>query len=305
MENITVLSNRLDNSNGTVEHVLEMKAKKTPWYLLFAPKAKVVSFVQNLLSPLTRKEGVRGGQVSAFFQSAAAVVVGVGLLAGSTGDVQAECDPPIFDLCFHKDNWQLDGTAEMWIEFEGESGKLYEVVWHGIKRFVNPITRLPEIRWEDDGEEGLSGVGASWNYKDFWWDASADPGSDCYGVSVYEGHWEYDSEDRRFWVRDHWLGSASFNSHQEAAHVYLDASLFPDFDLWIYYLTIDYESPFPNLRRGYAEDYCSWGWRWNPETRRREYRNWYYPGDPGSPRFHYGESCSVDIYWPPLVCPQD
>ncbi len=52
MENIPVLNNRLDESNEIVEHVLEMKAKKTPWYLLFAPKAKgLVSFVQNLLSP--------------------------------------------------------------------------------------------------------------------------------------------------------------------------------------------------------------------------------------------------------------
>ena len=87
MENITVFSNRLDESTGIAEHVLEMKAKKTPWHLRFAHKAKgLVSFVQNLLSPLTRKEGGRGGQVSAFFQSAAAVVVGVvgiGLLVGS------------------------------------------------------------------------------------------------------------------------------------------------------------------------------------------------------------------------------
>ena len=87
MENITVLNNRLDESTGIVEHVLGMKAKKTPWHLRFAPKAKgiIVSFVQNLLSPLTQKEDVRGGQLSAFFQSAsvvvAAVVVGIGLLA--------------------------------------------------------------------------------------------------------------------------------------------------------------------------------------------------------------------------------
>ena len=85
MRNIPVLNHRLDESNGTVEHVLKMKVKKTPWYLRFAPKAKgIVSFVQNLLSPLTQKEGVRGGQLSAFFQPAAAVVagvVGVGLLA--------------------------------------------------------------------------------------------------------------------------------------------------------------------------------------------------------------------------------
>ena len=55
MENITVFSNRLDESNGIAEHVLEMKAttKKTPWHLRFAPKAKgiIVSFVQNLFPP--------------------------------------------------------------------------------------------------------------------------------------------------------------------------------------------------------------------------------------------------------------
>ena len=52
-------------------------------------------------SPLTRKEGVRGGQLSAFFQSAASAVVGIGLLVGSTGEVQAACDPPVFDVCTH------------------------------------------------------------------------------------------------------------------------------------------------------------------------------------------------------------
>ena len=112
MENIPVLSNRLDESNGTVEHVLEMKTKKTPWFLRFAPKAKgIVSFVQNLLSPLTQKEGVRGGQLSAFFQPAAAIVVGIGLLVGSNAAVQAACDPPIFNLCFHKSSWTSSGFA--------------------------------------------------------------------------------------------------------------------------------------------------------------------------------------------------
>ena len=107
MENITVFSNRLDESNGTVENVLEMKAKKTPWHLRFAPKAKgIVSFVQNLLSPLTRKESVRGGQLSAFFQLAAAVVVGIGLLAGSlfllaepVGTGRGGNNPPIVNVC--------------------------------------------------------------------------------------------------------------------------------------------------------------------------------------------------------------
>ena len=261
MENIPVLNHRLDESNGIVEHVLEMKAtKKAPWFLRFAQKAKgLVSFVQNLLSPLTRKEGVRGGQLSAFFQSAAAVVVGIALLAGSTGDVQSsECDPPIFDLCFHKDNWQSDGFATMWIEFNGESGKLYEVSWNGLKKLR--VGRTFVLTNEDDGKVGLPGVEASWDYEDFWWDDLAREGQRCYGVSIYEGHWDYDNPpagEYRVWVRDHLLGTASFYSCQEAAHVYLAAELFPDFDLWIYYLTIDYDSPFPNLRRGYAEDYCS------------------------------------------------
>ncbi len=58
MRNITVFSNRLDESNGIIEHVLEMKAKKTPWYLRFAGKMRMAAAV-------------------------AAAVVGIGLLAGS------------------------------------------------------------------------------------------------------------------------------------------------------------------------------------------------------------------------------
>ncbi len=41
----------------------------------------IVSFVPNLLPTQTPKEGVRGVQASAFFQPAAAVAVGIGLLA--------------------------------------------------------------------------------------------------------------------------------------------------------------------------------------------------------------------------------
>ena len=117
MKNTTVFNNRLDESTEIVENVLEMKttAKKSPRFLRFADKAKgIVSFVQNLLSPLTQKEGVRGGQVSAFSQSAAAVVVGIGLLAGATGDVQSACNPPVYDVCFHKEfgDWTMAGWAD-------------------------------------------------------------------------------------------------------------------------------------------------------------------------------------------------
>lgn len=57
----------------------------------------------------------------------AAVAVGIGLLAGSTGDVQAACDPPVDDVCFHKltdGGWtSVDGYAVMDIQFKGQSGK--------------------------------------------------------------------------------------------------------------------------------------------------------------------------------------
>ena len=146
MENIPVLSNRLDESNGIVENVLEMKAKKTPWFLRFAPKAKgIVSFVQNLLSPLTQKEGVRGGQLSAFFQPAAAVVVGIGLLVGSTADVlgQFDRDPPISDVSFSKagGGWFVPGYATMSVVLDNlpstKDDQLYEFVWHGLKKDPN------------------------------------------------------------------------------------------------------------------------------------------------------------------------
>ena len=92
MENIPVFNNRLDESNGIVENVLGMKttAKKTPWHLRFAHKAKgIVSFVQNLLSPLTQKEASAAAVVLAgisFLKAkkavspVAAAVVWVGLL---------------------------------------------------------------------------------------------------------------------------------------------------------------------------------------------------------------------------------
>ncbi len=51
----------------------------------------IVSFVQNLLPSPTQKEGVRGIQLSAFFQPADAAVVGIGLPA-SAFLVQADDD---------------------------------------------------------------------------------------------------------------------------------------------------------------------------------------------------------------------
>ena len=71
--------------------------------------------------------------------AAVAVVVGVGLLVGSTGDVQAACNPPVFDVCFHKTSgggWTSDGYVGMDIQFKGKSGQRYEVVWSGLKRLL-------------------------------------------------------------------------------------------------------------------------------------------------------------------------
>ena len=62
MRNITVFSNRLDESNGIVEHVLEMKAKKTPWHLRFAQTA--VLAVLGLLFVPPKQAQANHGQFS-------------------------------------------------------------------------------------------------------------------------------------------------------------------------------------------------------------------------------------------------
>ncbi len=294
MENIPVFSNRLDESNGIVENVLEMKTtKKAPWHLRFAPKAKgLVSFVQNLLLPLTRKEGVRGGQVFAFFQPAAAAVVGIALLVGSTGDVQAACNPPIFDICFHKSSWSSSGTAELAVEFNGESGKLYEVVWHG-QKLMRGVDLKYRITYRNDSVEGLSGVEASYSYKNFWWDP--DNVWNNYGFTIYEGHYDYSrypEPDYITWVRGRCVGSSDFYAYQEAAQVGLNTSVIP-FSLSQYYCTIDYESEIPDdWAPGFSgplHGYTQGVWCYYP------WSGWHYSGDAGSPRFHYRENCSVTV----------
>ena len=80
---MTQLNNnkRLDESNGIAKNVLEMKTKKTPWFLRFAQKAKgIVSFVQNLLPHLTQKES----------SAAASILVGIGLLAAPFESAQVQ-----------------------------------------------------------------------------------------------------------------------------------------------------------------------------------------------------------------------
>ncbi len=107
MQKVAFYSKWLDGSNGLVKDCPknEMEQNETETLLLAMPSnstagllarvvKSVVSFLQNLLFPQTHKEGVRRGQVSAFFQPAAAVVVGVDLLVGSNAEAQV----PTYDV---------------------------------------------------------------------------------------------------------------------------------------------------------------------------------------------------------------
>lgn len=220
-------------------------------------------------------------------ETAAAVVVGVGLLVGSTGDVQAACDPPVYDVCFHRDSgdWTTSGYARMAVEFPVLPPiQSYEVVWHGLKRFTDFRGR-PYFTYDD-----VSNFGHLWDrnigYAGFWWDP-LDP-SNNYSCSVYEGHWDY-SGSRPVWVRGKWIFQVDFYSYQDAAYVSIDnRSSVLDYELSSYYCTVDRKPSLPGgtWRHGYTEGY------WSARSGR-------YQGDPGSPRFHYRQSCSVTVL-PPL-----
>ena len=292
MENIPVLSNRLDESNGTVEHVLEMKAKKTPWHLRFAPKAKgiIVSFVQNLLSPLTQKEGVRGGQLSAFFQSAAAAVVGIGLLVGSTGDVQAACDPPVYDVCFHKNygDFSTAGTVELIVEFDVpyvKRNQQYEIVWNGYKLHRDYNDEGREIYHYDGVSQFPIYGNTRLSYDQFWWDPNISWNN--YGLSIYEGETVNGK-----WVRGKWVAQVDFYAYQHASYVSIDNSSDGlDFELSTYYCSVDWHPVPTPLYSGYTRRTC-WLSPWGV---------WYRWGDVGSPRFAYRSRCSHTIT--PTPCP--
>ena len=66
-------------------------------------------------------------------KTAAAAIVGIGLVVGSTADVQAACDPPGYDVCFHKrdNDWSTAGLATMIVEFDGIPGKTYRYRFSG------------------------------------------------------------------------------------------------------------------------------------------------------------------------------
>ena len=299
MRNIPVFSNRLDESNGIVENVLEMKAKKTPWHLRFAPKAKgLVSFVQNLLSPPTQKEGVRGGQLSAFFQSATAAIVGIALLVGSIGEVhgQSNCYPPIFDVCLHKDSgrWESSsGLFEVDIEFRGKRWQRYEVVWHGLKKIGGNET------YADVSKKGVRWDITTLSYDSFYWDHTT-PWTcfENYGCTIYEGYFDWNNPDengRYPWIRGDWVASVDFNAFHQAASVSIDNSASGlDFGLSSYYCSIDWEPILTNPLYGYREDFWA-GHYFNHPNNVNGYVYW---GNVGTPRFHYLAYCPVDIPWP-------
>ncbi len=226
-------------------------------------------------------------------ETAAAVVVGIGLLVGSTAHVQAACDPPIFDVCFHKSSWSSSGYATLFVEFNGKSDQLYEFRWNGLKKLPGyGRNGLPGLTYDGFSQRGRSGYEASLEYSDFWWE-SWSPWNN-YGVTIYEGHWDYSTYPETgvaTWVRDRWVGSVDFYAYQAAAYVSIDnRSSVLDYELSSYYCTVDWESKSITLLHGYSEGY------WEGPFPGGTYR---YHGDPGSPRFHYRQSCSVTVRPPP------
>ena len=231
-------------------------------------------------------------------KTAAAVVVGIGLLVGSMADVlgQSDCDPPINDVCFHKKSggWSSSGYATMWIDFENlpstKSSQFYEIIWHGLKKLPGyGPDGSSGLTYDDVSHYGVPGF-LDTSCSSFWWDVYSPWGG--YGCTVYEGHWDWENQDdygRPTWVRGSWVGSVHFYKYQDAAYVSLDSSLFPDFSLGQYYCSIDWEGTLPFEFHGYTEGY------WEGPFPGGTYR---YHGDPGSPRFHYQESCSVTILPP-------
>ena len=231
-----------------------------------------------------------------FEKMAAAVVVGIGLLVGSTGDVQAACNPPVFDVCFHKTSgggWSADGRVGMDIQFKSKSGQTYEVVWHGLKRVF--VWSWPFPDWEftrEDRSTFVSGGGEQTiSYDNFYWDHTI-PWDWWYGYgcSIYKGSYQ-DGE----WVRGSNVATVHFYSYQEASLIYLDnSSSGLPFELSQYYCEVDYEPGLSSLLKyGYTEG-C-WEWVGLNAPVWPKYNGWRYHGDHGSPRFDYESSCSYEF----------
>ena len=223
-----------------------------------------------------------------------AAVVGVVLLVGSTTGVQAACDPPVFNVCFHKydEDWSTAGTAAMIVEFNGLPGKTYRYQFSGLMYHFDYTTG---DSWVDRGwERGRFSGEKSLSCHRYWWDP--DRGGTGGYLRIYE------EGTSNSWLRGgpkvlgKWIASVDFYPYQRAALVYLNNSALP-FGHEQYYCTIDWETPI-QLRHGYSEGYWVYApWQWNPKY--PHHRPWFYMGDPGSPRQPYRRRCLVTVNPPP------
>lgn len=222
-------------------------------------------------------------------ETAASVVVGIGLLVGSTVDVQAACDPPVYGVCFHKleGDWTTAGHAKMIVEFDGLPGKTYHYRFSG---WMSGLNYSDGTVWYGYGQvTGRFSGSASLECADFWWDP--DRGGTGGYLQIYE------EGTSRSWRRGgpkvlgKWIASVDFYPYQEAALVYLNNSAIP-FEFSQYYCTIDWDPiPVP-LKYGYTLG-C-WEWVGNRPVWPK-YNGWRYHGDHGSPRFDYRSSCSYEF----------
>ena len=123
---------------------------KTPWHLRFGEKLKT---------------------------AAAAVVVGIALLVGSNAAVQAACNPPVRDVCFHKSgDWTTEGSVEMIVDFHVPSSKrgtTYRIEWWGLRRFVRyrPVDPF-EYVWGKSPQDDILALPSGLNELShtFWFD---------------------------------------------------------------------------------------------------------------------------------------
>ena len=194
---------------------LSAKSTKTPWFLRFARNMKT---------------------------AAAAVVAGIGLLAGSNAAVQAACNPPVYDVCFHKDSgdWTTAGSVEMIVDFHvpsSKAGTTHRIEWWGYQ-WYDYGTRFG-LAWGKNQYPHIVTLSAGRN--ELSYDFRFDPDRnreddpfvyDSYGVSIYE----YNPNTRK---DIKWVASSDLRPRQAAAYVSVDSEYYSD--LSIYYCSIDYE----------------------------------------------------------------
>ncbi len=193
---------------------------------------------------------------SKFEKMAAAVVVGIGLLVGLTGDVQSACNPPLRDVCFHKGDWTTSGRVEMIVDFHVPSSKrgtTYRFSWSGLREFDNPDQWwiLDEI-WGTQHEIFPLFSGKNQLSHWFWFNPDRNREDDPY---VYDSYgldiWEFNQRTQR---PIKWVASVWFRPGQAAADVQIDSEYYSD--LSFYYCSIDYEpANYPGLKSGYDGPY--------------------------------------------------